>query len=369
MTNLKQLRLTLLSTLWLVGTLWPTTLWAEQFINSANPLLHYMGRIDKGQPQGAYLSWPGNSVTFTFTGNRLVLALDDDSGNNYYNVIFNGEDTTPYVLKANKGLHQYDLSHKIVSQQTHVTLFKRTEGEEGGTYFNGITLADDGKLLAQASHNPLRIIYYGDSVTVGMGNEAAHNTGDGNPAEKNHYLSYAAITARNLDAELHSIAKSGIGFMVSWFDFAMPAYYDQLTGESNNKTIWPFEQWQPDIVVVNLGQNDKWLIENEHRLEKSPQEIIEAYQAFIQTLRAHHPSAYFICALGSMDATSNNTWPGYVETAVANIKSSAAQSGHKANIDTVMFDFTGYGAHPRVDQHRQNAEKLTAFIQSKLPLL
>lgn len=338
---------------------------ADKFVKSRAENFLYSGRILQTE-QGAYLSWPGSSVNFAFTGKKLVLSLDDQTGNNYYNVIINGQDTYPYVIHAHQGQHDYDLSYMIKGDSTRVTLFKRTEGEEGGTYFRGVTLADDETLLPQASAPDRRILYYGDSITVGMGNEAAHNDPDNKPSEKNHYLSYAAITARTLNAEFHSIAKSGIGFMISWFDFTMPDYYDQLTAESNNDTQWQFDSWQPDVVVVNLGQNDRWLIENEKRLQAGPEKITTAYETFLRTLMKKHPDAFFICALGSMDATKTSVWPDYIATAVAAIKARPEKPEDKQRIETLTFDFTGYGAHPRVAQHLANAAKLSALIKAEM---
>ena len=343
----------------------PVRAFADRFVTSANDGFTYSGRVAYTE-QGAFLSWPGNSVTFSFSGNKLVLTLDDQTGRNYYNVIFDGQDISPYVIHTQRGLHQYDLSHMVRNDTTQVTLFKRTEGEEGGTYFQGVTLADDGKMLAKPVPPSRRILFYGDSITVGMGNEAAHNDPDNKPSEKNHYLSYAAITARHLNAEFHSIAKSGIGFMVSWFDFTMPEYYDQLTAESNNNSSWHFDDWQPDVVVVNLGQNDRWLIENERRLNAGPEEIKKSYEEFIRTLMKHHPDAEFVCAIGSMDATKTSVWPDYIASAVDAIKASPDSSGDGQRVHTLVFDFTGYGAHPRVEQHRENAAKLTDYLKEMM---
>lgn len=341
---------------------WP--LKAETFFHAQHKHLQYAGRVDFSSPQQAYLTWPGNSVTFRFTGQTLRIKLKDEQGKNYYYVIFNQNDLAPYVLAAQKGEHEYDLSHMIDSSSaiTEVKVFKRTEGEEGGSYLVGISLADNAKLLEPPARPTRKIAFYGDSVTVGMGNESAHNGPDHLPQDKNHYLSYAAITARSLNAEFHSIAKSGIGFMISWFDFIMPDYYQQLTAESNNNSVWDFTRWTPDVVVVNLGQNDRWLIENEQRLQVSDEQIIGAYQAFVDKLLAKHPNAYFICALGSMDATASEKWPNYIKSAVGKLK----QAHPSRAIKTLMFDYTGYGAHPRVDQHIKNAEKLTSFIRSEL---
>ncbi|WP_412726528.1 GDSL-type esterase/lipase family protein [Alteromonas sp. D210916BOD_24] len=341
------------------------TLLAEQFISANNVKFRYSGRVLHDGEQ-AFLTWPGTSVNFSFTGKQLAIVLEDKTGENYFNVIFNGDDRYPYVLHAKQGTHRYDLSHAITSDTSHITLFKRTEGAEGGTYFHGAAISENSQLLAPQQAPIRKIMFYGDSITVGMGNEAAHNDPDNKASEKNHYLSYAAITARRLNAEFHSIAKSGIGFMVSWFDFTMLDYYDQLTAHSNNNSAWNFDSWQPDVVVVNLGQNDRWLIENEKRLEATPDDIERAYEAFVRKLMLHHPNAQFICAIGSMDASQSMVWPNYIANAVSAIQSSPDNPQDKARVTTVIFEFSGYGAHPRIDQHVKNAAKLSAVIADKM---
>ncbi|MGJ8680596.1 SGNH/GDSL hydrolase family protein [Paraglaciecola sp.] len=339
---------------------------ANTVIKADNSHFHFTGRIDFSNPQQPYLSWPGTSIKFRMTGNKLAITLNDDKGLNFYNVIFNGQNDYPYVLSAKTGKHVYDLSHMLETEETEVEIFKRTEGAEGGTNFLGLELADNSKLVPLADSNTRKISFYGDSITVGMGNEAPHNLADDKAVEKNHYLSYAAITARALDADFHSIAKSGIGFIISWFDFIMPEYYDQITAENNNDSQWNFSQWQPDVVVVNLGQNDSWIIDDQKRIEATPSQITQHYKTFIETLRALHPNAFFICAIGSMDATENQIWPSYIEQAVAQIKHDALKQGEQAKIDTLQFKFTGYGAHPRVEQHVKNARTLTQLIKQNL---
>lgn len=81
-------------------------------------------------------------------------------------------------------------------------------------------------------------------------------------------------------------------------------YYDQLSAAGNNDSVWHFDSWTPDVVAINLFQNDSWLIERDKRMSPAPSDaqIIEAYKAFVQKIRTHYPSAQIICALGSMDA-------------------------------------------------------------------
>jgi hypothetical protein len=198
-----------------------------------------------------------------------------------------------------------------------------------------------------------------------MGNEAADNQDDKNLSEKNNYLSYSSITARNLNAEHHTVSLSGIGIMVSWFGFTMAEYFDQINGAGNNNSQWDFTSWVPDVVVINLFQNDSWLIKKPELISPEPTEeqIIQAYVDLVSSIRQRYPNKPIVCTLGSMDITKHGSnWPGYVKKAVARIK----QIDSKANIDTMFFEYTGYNRHPRVSHHHRNAEKLTEFIINKM---
>jgi hypothetical protein len=183
--------------------------------------------------------------------------------------------------------------------------------------------------------------------------------------DKNNFTTYDAITARNLNAELHVTSQSGIGILVSWFPFVMPQFYDQLSAVGNNDTQWDFSSWTPDVVVINLFQNDSWLTDREHRLDPNPtdEQRIQAYVDFVKNIRGKYPKTFIICALGSMDATrAGSKWPGYITTAVSRMK----QDNPQEKMDTILFEYTGYNSHPRVKQHQANAAKLTAFIKQKM---
>ncbi|WGL16015.1 SGNH/GDSL hydrolase family protein [Microbulbifer bruguierae] len=337
---------------------------AQQTITADHPQLLYTGRIDFENKQSPRLSWPGSSVRANFTGTTLSVLLDDDKGQNFYNVIVDGNTQHPYVLQAKAGQHQYEISRALDPGIHSVEIYKRTEGENGATAFNGLVLADSGKLLPAPKRAVRRMEIFGDSISCAMGNEGADNGADHLAAEENHYWSYGAVAARKLNTELHTICKSGIGIMVSWFPFTMPEYYDQLNGDSNNDSQWDFNRWTPDVVVINLLQNDSWLIDREQRLHPSPSDTqrVEAYVKFVRSIRSRYPHATIICALGSMDATATEKWPDYIREAVAEMR---AEFNDK-NLHHIFFDYTGYGQHPRVAQHVANGEKLAVFIREKM---
>lgn len=348
-----------------VFALFSVTANSEQLFSPPQQHFQYSGRIDFQVPQAPSISWPGSSVTTTFTGKVLSIILDDQYGKNYFNVFIDNDFDHPIIIDCKPGKHTYLVTNSLSDTSHTVTIFKRTEGEEGRTKFLGLILANGEKLLA-APEKPIRKIeFFGDSITSGMGNEAKEGEPDHILSEKNNFLAYGAITARNLNAEYVSTSQSGIGIMVSWFDFIMPQFYDQLDAVGNNDTQWDFNQWQPDVVVVNLFQNDSWLIDREKRLLPEPNEnqIVQAYINFLAKIRHVYPQTYIVAALGSMDATHKDSpWPTYIQTAVRKYK-----KNHKDNdIDTLFFMFDGFGQHPRVKHHQKNAEILTQFIKNKM---
>lgn len=339
--------------------------WALTKISADDANLQYTGRIDFTKPSEPQISWPGTSITGNFTGQFLAVTLDDQLGKNYFNVFIDNDLKRPIILKAEKGEKNYVVAANLAPGKHSFLLTKRTEGEEGATTIKSFELADDGKLLTPPARLQRKIEFFGDSITSGMGNESPDDGPDHLLKDKNNFMAYDAITARNLKAELHVTSQSGIGIMISWFPFIMPQFYDQLNAVGNNDSQWDFSSWTPDVVVINLFQNDSWLTDRERRMNPNPtdEQRIQAYVDFVKTIRGKYPNAYIVCALGSMDATKEGSkWPGYINTAVARIK----QDNPKEKMDTIFFEFTGYGAHPRVKHHQVNAAKLTAFIKQKM---
>lgn len=334
-------------------------------ISASDKNLQYTGRVDFSAPDAPQISWPGSSIAGNFTGSYLAVTLNDQLGKNYFNIFIDNNFQNPIVIQAERGEKKYFVADSLTKGKHSFLLTKRTEGEEGATTIKGFELADGEKLLAPPSRLKRKIEFFGDSITSGAGNEAPNDGVDDELKDKNNFMTYGVITARNLNAEAHVTSQSGIGIMISWFPFTMPQFYDQLSAVGNNDTKWDFSSWTPDVVVINLFQNDSWLTDREHRLIPNPtdEQRIQAYIDFVKKIRSKYPKAYVICALGSMDATKTGSkWPGYINTAVSRIK----QENPQEKMDTLFFEFTGYEAHPRVKQHQANAAKLTAFIKQKM---
>ncbi len=317
--------------------------------------IRFSGRNDLSNADEPVLYWSGASVSACFNGTSLGVTLDDLTGDNFYQAILDGAEDSPIVIDCKPGVHTYPLASNLGKGSHEVLLFRRTEGHFGATIFLGFELDEGCELEPLPSPLPARRIeFYGDSITCGMGNEAPDDENDQEKAHQNNYLAYGAITARNLHADYRCIARSGIGMVKSWYDLVMPEMWDRLDPE-DPLSRWDFSRWTPHVVVVNLFQNDSWLVS---RMDPVPagEQLVQAYKEFISGIREVYPEAHIVCALGNMDATrAGSPWPGYIHRAVVQLGDS--------NVSECTFPFKTWRKHPRIRHHREMAEQLTVHIQ------
>ena len=335
------------------------------FVPFTDAHIQYEGRIGM-KADAAELYWPGTALRINFSGTAVKALLKDEKGQNYYSVIVDGENIHKIDLDTTKRL--YTLAENLAPGNHTIELFKITqyhkEYNRGFTKFYGFDL-DSGKILSPPKQKKNKFEFYGNSVTCGHAIEDTTGGDSGASKFENNYLTYAAITARHYNAQYSCIAKSGIGVMVSWAPAIMPEIYN-LTNPADSTSTWDFSKYTPDVVVVNLFQNDSGIINRTEFKEfkrrfgtKSPSEefIVESYQKFIQNIRKAYPRAKIICTLGSMGATQEGSkWPSYIESAVENLNDN--------KVYTHFFAYKNTPGHPRVNEHKIMAESLIKFIET-----
>jgi lysophospholipase L1-like esterase len=225
-----------------------------------------------------------------------------------------------------------------------------------------------GTLLAPPPAPERRLEIVGDSITCGYGNEGADENCTFSPETENHYLSYGAIAARNLGAELNTIAWSGKGVVCNYGDEAasctnpLPTYYDR-TLPKNAGSRWDFSAFQPDAVIINLGTNDFSTNDDPTRSE-----FEQGYQSFLQHIRSKNPDAFILCTNGPMlTGTDLSTARTYIETVVK-----ALNDAGDARIGTFRMDpqdrENGLGCdwHPSLTTHEIMAAELELALKAAL---
>ena len=333
---------------------------AQVVIPANDPHIHYSGRV-AFTDSAAILSWSGTSVKINFTGNSIRFKMQDE-GDNYFTEVYDGK-VIGIIHKPTANLENE--LNGLTSGPHTLELFKRTEWAMGKTLFYGFNI--NGKVLPAPQTKKRKIEIFGNSISCGYAILDTTGQDRGSAPYEDGYNSYAAITARHYNAEFVNTSKSGIGITVSWFPLIMPEMYNRLDA-TDSTSKWDFKKYTPDLVIINLFQNDSWLVtmpdnpQFKARFGTKPPTadfLTNAYRDFVKNVRGKYPKAHIICILGSMDATKpGSPWPGYIEKAVAGL--------HDKNIYTHFIPYKGTPGHPSAKEQQAMAGDLEGFIDKTI---
>ncbi len=206
---------------------------------------------------------------------------------------------------------------------------KRTEGEMGRAIFKGIRIASYAEVRAISDYRRRKIEFIGNSITCGYGTEGKTPEEDFLPETENVDKSYAFIAARAFNAECYVTAHSGLGVVRNYGDVepvstklaTLPQRYHQVF-DMDASLNWDFKQWQPDVVVINLGTND-------YSTDVCPEKevFVKAYLQFIRQVKNYYGEVPIFCICGPMRD----------EPAYSNIKEVVEVSRTEYNDQNVYF--------------------------------
>lgn len=224
-------------------------------IEASHPSIHYTGRFTEDHRFG----WSGSRIEIKTDAADAAGILELVSGASAgITVIVDGEE---HFLKVEANRTVYPLASGLESGKHHrIVLFKRSEGSRGTVRFKGFQLSKNAQVFPPTIPNR-KILVIGDSITCGYANEAA-SVNEGNTVEnENGYMAYAPIAARKLNAELIMVCWSGRGMYRNRQknnDTAetIPVLFDRTLPESQTPK-WDHSRFIPNVVVINLGTNDK----------------------------------------------------------------------------------------------------------------
>ncbi len=330
-----------------------------------DPNIQYLGRVDISNRDQARFSQSGTGFRIRFEGKTCRIHLGNESATNlknYYTLIIDNQH--PEVISTSKKDSVFELQFDNISTHT-VSITKRTENFVGIGLLNGIEIE---KTLLPLPVSKRKMEFIGNSITCGYGNEGANANCHFTPETENNYLSYGAITARNLQAEYLAVAFSGIGIVQNYElnnHETMPIIYDRIIPQIPNLK-WDFNRYSPDIVVINLGTNDF-----AHH-NPDPALFMKTYSEFVTRIRKNYPNSHLFCIEGCM---TNDSWPekskamstlqSYINQVVANMKSKGDTKIESFFFSRMQESDAGCDWHPNIKKHQQMAEELSTFIRSK----
>jgi lysophospholipase L1-like esterase len=326
--------------------------------SGGTPPVALQGRFDRTDATRPSFGWSGSSMVARFEGTGATLRMDGSP--NQFAVVLDG--VLSPVLKIVSGTTQYAVATGLAAGVHDLVVWKRTEGNQGENRFLGLDIVG-GQLLAPPVPDR-RIEIYGDSITAGYGLDGKDQNCSFSQDTENHYLSYGALAARTLAAELHTIAWSGIGMYRNYGEAGpskenMPAVYARtLTTKADS--VWDFTTWQPHAVVINLGTNDA-------STSGDPGTPYETnYLNFVKTLRQKYPDTFFVLTIGPM---LSGTSLSAIRTHLQNvIKTRAGDGDTKLSFLEFPEQTSGYGCdwHPGAATHAKMAPLLVTELKKQL---
>jgi lysophospholipase L1-like esterase len=328
-----------------------------KFFAADHPSIQYTGRIDFSDPKQPRFWAPGVYVTFRFKGTSCEVILNDEEYGNKHNYLQIAIDNTAlYRIQTNGKSNTITIGENLAPGEHTVTICKNTEANVGYLELVGIKAR---ALLPPPAKPTRKIEFIGNSITCGTGADLS-----GVPCGKgqwhdqhNAYLAYGPRTARELNAQWHLTAVSGIGLMRSCCNMpvVMPQVFDKINLREN-ELPWDFNRYMPDAVTICLGQNDG--IQDSTAFTRN-------YLQFLQTVRSNYPKAEIICLTSPMaNAKLAAAQKNYLTSIVASANKAGDRKVHKFFFSRSYTN--GCDDHPSLEEHDLIAAELTAFLKKKL---
>ncbi|MGF1539982.1 MAG: GDSL-type esterase/lipase family protein [Pleurocapsa sp.] len=336
-------------------------------IAADNSNFQYLGRIDRSTASSPIFAYPATACQFNFEGTTLQLKITEDNwGNHNYIGVYLDDNPEPIVieLETSSEPRTYEVVNNLSDTQHRALMVKRTDFFTGEFSFQGIVIDHGKNLLPPDPISSRRMEVYGDSITVG-GIVESDNVGEQDPPGNNKHLdnsyaSFGAMLAQDYQADFHLIAQSGIALTNGygyWFEgTGMESVYDKYKPLPNAR-VWNFNNYQPDLIIIALGQNDSASVVGKEEI--SGEQWKKNYQKFIINLREEHPQAYFICMFPNM--FHDPVWDTYLTEAVNQYR----QKFPRAKVYSLITEQVTPG-HPRVSEQRLMADALKNLINNTL---
>jgi lysophospholipase L1-like esterase len=322
--------------------------------------VRWFGRADISDATQPRFSWSGTGFIARFSGTGLTARLNN-SGAFIFKPVVDG--TPKATFTSTSGTANYDLATGLTAGTHTVELYRQTEGGQGNSQLVSLTVGGGGSLMAPPAGPGRLIEVVGDSISAGYGTLGTLSDSDCYPTES-HWDTYESIAARAVGAEVSTIAASGQGMYRNYggdMNNTLPKIYGR-TLMNDTASAWGFSI-QPQAVIINLGTND---ISNGKGDPGTP--FRDAYNAFVQMVRAKYPSAFIICMIGPLlSGTDLTTIQGHLQAVVQARKTAGdTKIEYFGDIAAQTSDKAACQYHPNPAENMIMGTQLAAELRARL---
>jgi lysophospholipase L1-like esterase len=195
--------------------------------------------------------------------------------------------------------------------------------------------------------------FVGDSITAGYG--ILGGTGL-KPETQDPSLTYAGQTAKHFGADMSVVAASGKGLLSGAENELTQVSYDYCKfNTSDEKYLWDFTSYVPDVIVVNIGTNDQ---------NKDQTLLCEEYKKFIRQIRDSYEDKTIPIIMGIGPMTFSPLTA--IEEAVEAVGDPNVYS-LRLGITDGWQNPSGADFHPNVEDNEKMAGYLIEKINEILP--
>lgn len=311
-------------------------------LGPADNNIRYFGRWDFSNSAQFLSYWGGAYFKVNFTGTTAKIKVGNNT--NYYAKIDNG----PWISYTNAtGI--INLTPNSLPSGTHTLTVAQGKDYSYVFNFQGLILDEDARTTAPAVGTDL-IEYIGDSITAGYTDPQANVSG------------YAWVCSEKLGAEHTQIAYPGIaltnGFGLNTNKTGMSVqYFKSQSLAHTSSPEWDFSKYTPQIIVINLGQNDNSTNVPDNTFQSE-------YISFLTDIRMKCPEAEIFVM---------RTFTGVkAAPTIAAVNNRIAAGDVRLHyIDTnnwLTLNSTDYndGVHPSVSGHNKAANLLASVLSPYL---
>lgn len=347
---------------------------------------HLHGRLAKRDAPNLF--WGGSGIEFTLCASECFLEIYTEwqSSEETVRVTVDGFEVARAILMPGVTVLPVFLKLNPEVRRT-VRLYK--EHQATGQTLRVQAVLTDGA-FCEAPARPFRMEVMGDSLTAAEGLGASANEKDWRAFIFGTRGHYAMLVGEAINADVRLYALSGWGVAADWSNNpnnAMPRYYEQVAGmlksqsavDNGSQERVDFEEFDADLVCINLGTNDMGAFsnkawtdpkdgksyklesdENGQPTEKGLATLREAILSCLKTVRKCNPHARILWIFGMYSANEH-----LAEAVREAMRLLGDERTDFLRVPTMRPEIKGAHGHPGPASHREVADAIIAYLQEK----
>ncbi|MDF2800268.1 MAG: family lipase [Anaerocolumna sp.] len=318
----------------------------------------------------AILGWTNSSVTFYVKGSstqttiysRIETKNNGEENEARLKIYLDGKESEDNLLVLHDEDKVYTLATFMDDEIHKVTIIKITEAAMSHAKIDEITVTG-GEIIPLLNNedNRLKIEFIGDSITCGYGVYGEPES-EYHIREEDGMVTYAAYAAKALDLNARYTAVSGFGMYIKYdgdLTGILPRVYPYTNYFADENEKYNFNEFIPDLFVINLGTNDSGHLEKPGIAES----FIKNYIEFLHFLKSYAPESKILCICGSLCTNAFE----FIEQAVTLAKSQGLTDIYMLELPFHDVDKDGKASnHPSIQTHEKDgiriANKLKEII-------